>query len=62
MINDLLKVGLVAATLLFPHGIAKLGKATGDELSAQYSQGMVVMGQLYGLGSGYFIYKLYLEY
>jgi hypothetical protein len=61
MINDLLGVGLVAVTLLLPHGIAKLGKAAGEKVSAQYSQGML-MGQLYGVGSGYLIYKLYLEY
>ena len=60
MINDLLGVGLVAATLLFPHGVITSLYAE-EELSAQYSQRMA-MGQLYGLGSGFLIYKLYLEY
>ena len=62
LVGDLVGVGLVAATLLFPHGIwAGAAAAEGEETSAEFSQA-VVMGQVFGLMSGFVIYKWFLEY
>ena len=61
--NELVPISLIAATFLFPHGLAKLadsyeGEPTTKREETLYSHGLIV-GQVTGLLSAFLIYKLY---